>query len=76
MCKSTNVGDICVLEETIDTFKRVQIRRIRYDRDHSEDVKFVDIRCIDSGIIHECIDVRLLFYIMLGFCIKYFLLTT
>jgi len=65
MCTSTNVGDICVLEETIDTFKRVQIRRVRYDRDYSEDVKFVDVRCIDSGIIHECIDVRLLFYIIL-----------
>lgn len=71
MCKSTNVGDICVLEETIDTFKRVQIRRVRYDRDYSEEeVKFVDVRCIDSGIVHECIDVRLLFYIMFEFCKK------
>lgn len=62
VCISTNVGDICVLEESIDTFKRVQIMRIRYDKDSSEDVKFVDVRCIDSGIIHECIDVRSLFY--------------
>jgi len=65
MCTSTNVGDICVLEETIDIFKRVQIIRIRTDRNYSEDGKFVDVRCIDSGITHECIDVRLLFNIIL-----------
>ncbi|XP_025987860.2 putative ATP-dependent RNA helicase TDRD12 isoform X1 [Solenopsis invicta] len=63
MCISTNVGDICVLEETIDTFQRVQIRRIRNDRDCSENVKLVDVRCIDTGIIHECIDVRKLMHI-------------
>ncbi|XP_071638869.1 putative ATP-dependent RNA helicase TDRD12 isoform X1 [Temnothorax longispinosus] len=62
MCTSTNVGDICVLEETIDTFKRVQIRRVRYDRNYSDE-KFVDVRCIDSGIIHEYIDVRKLMHI-------------
>ncbi|XP_024888725.1 putative ATP-dependent RNA helicase TDRD12 [Temnothorax curvispinosus] len=62
MCTSTNVGDICVLEVTIDTFKRVQIRRVRYDRNYSDE-KFVDVRCIDSGIIHEYIDVRKLMHI-------------
>jgi hypothetical protein len=59
MCVSTNVGDVCILEESIDIFKRVQIRRVRFDRDTFEGVKFVDVRCIDSGIIHENIDVRL-----------------
>ncbi|KAG5319174.1 VASA1 helicase, partial [Pseudoatta argentina] len=63
MSTSTNVGDICVLEETIDTFKRVQITRIRYDRDYSEDEIFVDVRCIDSGIVHEYINVRKLMHI-------------
>ncbi|KMQ93903.1 atp-dependent rna helicase tdrd12 isoform x1 [Lasius niger] len=63
VCISTNVGDICILEESIDTFKRVQIMRIRYDKDSSEDVKFVDVRCVDSGIIHECIDVCKLMHI-------------
>lgn len=63
VCTATNVGDICILEESIDIFKRVQIIRIRYDRDDSEDIKFVDIRCIDSGIIHEYIDVRKLIHI-------------
>lgn len=57
------MGDTCTLEESIDTFKRVKIVRIRYDKDSSEDkVKFVDVRCIDSGVIHENIDVRSLFY--------------
>ncbi|KAG5309689.1 VASA1 helicase, partial [Acromyrmex insinuator] len=63
MSTSTNVGDICVLEETIDTFKRVQITRIKYDRDYSEDEIFVDVRCIDSGIVHEYINVRKLMHI-------------
>ncbi|XP_032684935.1 putative ATP-dependent RNA helicase TDRD12 isoform X2 [Odontomachus brunneus] len=63
VCTSTNVGDICVLEESIDTFKRVQIRRIRYDRDTSEDSKFVDVRCIDTGLIHECINICKLIHI-------------
>ncbi|XP_025265669.1 putative ATP-dependent RNA helicase TDRD12 isoform X2 [Camponotus floridanus] len=64
VCISTNVGDICALEESMDTFKRVQIVRIRYDKDSSEDkVKFVDVRCIDSGVIHEAIDVYKLMHI-------------
>ncbi|KAL6261063.1 hypothetical protein P5V15_008590 [Pogonomyrmex californicus] len=63
VCKSTNVGDICVFEETIDIFKRVQIRRIRHDRNHSGNMKFVDVRCIDTGIIHECIDAYKLMHI-------------
>lgn len=66
MSTSTNVGDICVLEETIDTFKRVQIICIRYDKVYSEDEKFVNVRCIDSGIVHEHINVRL-FYIILHY---------
>lgn len=64
MCISTNVGDICVLEETIDIFKRVQIKCVRNDRNCSTDVKLVDVRCIDSGIIHECIDVRHHYFII------------
>lgn len=37
--------------------------RIRNDKDISEDkIKFVDVRCIDSGTIYEEIDVRSLFY--------------
>jgi len=56
MCTSTDIGDVCILEESVDTFKRVQIRCIRYNC--SEEVKFVDVRCIDSGIIHQCVDVR------------------
>ncbi|KYQ56077.1 ATP-dependent RNA helicase DBP3 [Trachymyrmex zeteki] len=63
MSTSTNVGDICVLEETIDTFKRVQIICIRYDKVYSEDEKFVNVRCIDSGIVHEHINVRKLMHI-------------
>jgi len=66
MSTSTNIGDICVLEETIDTFKRIQITRIRYDRDYADDEIFVDVRCIDSGIVHEYINVRL-FYISLHY---------
>ncbi|XP_011858080.1 PREDICTED: putative ATP-dependent RNA helicase TDRD12 [Vollenhovia emeryi] len=62
MCISTNVGDICAFEDTLDTFKRVQIRCIRYDKSYSEDEKFVDVRCIDSGIIHERVDVRKLLH--------------
>ncbi|XP_067204330.1 putative ATP-dependent RNA helicase TDRD12 [Linepithema humile] len=58
MCASTNMGDICVLEESIDIFKRVQIRRVRFIRTTFENAKFVDVRCIDSGIIHENIDAR------------------
>lgn len=58
MCTSTNIGDICVLEESVDIFKRVKIRCIRH-KNSSEEVKFVDVRYIDSGIIAECIDVRL-----------------
>jgi len=61
ICTSINVGDFCVLEDIIDTFKRVQITRIR---SYSEDLKYVDVRFIDSGIIHENIDVRFLFYII------------
>lgn len=58
MCISTNVGDICGLEESIDTFKRVRITCIRQNKDISEvEVKFVDVKCIDSGIIHESINV-------------------
>ncbi|XP_019700247.1 putative ATP-dependent RNA helicase TDRD12 isoform X2 [Harpegnathos saltator] len=63
ICTSTNVGDICVLEGPIDAFKRVQIRRIRYDRDTSEEAKFVDVRCIDTGLVHECVDIRKLIHI-------------
>ncbi|XP_029663616.1 putative ATP-dependent RNA helicase TDRD12 isoform X3 [Formica exsecta] len=64
VCISTNVGDICGLEESIDTFKRVQIMRIRNDKNISEDkVKFVDVRCIDSGIIHEHVNVCKLMHI-------------
>ncbi|XP_014469749.1 PREDICTED: putative ATP-dependent RNA helicase TDRD12 isoform X2 [Dinoponera quadriceps] len=63
LCTSTNVGDICVLEESIDTFKRVQIRRIRYDRGTSEEVKFVDVRCIDTGLIHEYVNIYKLIHI-------------
>ncbi|XP_018050182.1 PREDICTED: putative ATP-dependent RNA helicase TDRD12 isoform X2 [Atta colombica] len=63
MSTSTNIGDICVLEETIDTFKRIQITRIRYDRDYAEDEIFVDVRCIDSGIVHEYINVCKLMHI-------------
>ncbi|XP_071581111.1 putative ATP-dependent RNA helicase TDRD12 [Temnothorax nylanderi] len=62
ICNSTNVGDICVLEETRDAFKRVQIRRVRCDGNYLDE-KFVDVRCIDSGIIHEYIDVRKLMHI-------------
>ncbi|XP_036148716.1 putative ATP-dependent RNA helicase TDRD12 isoform X2 [Monomorium pharaonis] len=62
MCTSTNVGDMCVFEETLDTFKRVQIRCVRNDRVCSDDVKLVDVRCIDSGVIHEGIDVRKLMH--------------
>lgn len=62
MCASVNVGDICVLEESIDTFKRVQIRRFRYDKNTSEEMKLVDVRCIDTGLIHECVNVRFFIY--------------
>lgn len=62
MCASIDVGDICALEESLDTFRRVKIMRIRYDKDTSEDITFVDVKCIDNGIIHECINVRSLFY--------------
>lgn len=62
MCISTNIGDICGLEQYIDTFIRVQIMRIRNDNISEDKIKFVDVRCIDDGIIHEYIDVRSLFY--------------
>ncbi|XP_050453768.1 putative ATP-dependent RNA helicase TDRD12 isoform X2 [Cataglyphis hispanica] len=64
VCISTNIGDICGLLDSIDTFKRVQIMRIRNDKDISEDkIKFVDVRCIDSGIIYDEIDVCKLMHI-------------
>lgn len=60
MSTSTNIGDICVFEESIDTFKRVQIIR---ERNVDEDVKTVDLRFIDSGIIYENINVRKLLHV-------------
>jgi len=61
MCTSTDIGDVCVFEESVNTFKRVQIRCIQYDRDCSKEMKFVDVKCIDSGIIYQRVDVRSLF---------------
>ncbi|KAL0118063.1 hypothetical protein PUN28_009027 [Cardiocondyla obscurior] len=58
MCISTNVGDICALEDILDTFKRVQVLRVNYDSNNFQDVKYVDVRCIDSGIVRESVDVR------------------
>ncbi|XP_029178829.1 putative ATP-dependent RNA helicase TDRD12 isoform X2 [Nylanderia fulva] len=63
VCTSTDVGDICVLEESLDVFKRIQILRIRYDKNTSEDIDFVDVRCIDTGVIHECVNVCKLMHI-------------
>lgn len=63
VCASIDVGDICALEESLDTFRRVKIMRIRYDKDTSEDITFVDVKCIDNGIIHECINVCKLMHI-------------
>lgn len=61
-CTSTNVGDICVLEHPKEKFNRVQIRRIRWDRNVSKDIIFVDLKCVDTGVIYEHINVRLLLY--------------
>lgn len=45
-----DVGCICALEEPVDTFKRVQILNITVD-EGTESPKYVDVRCIDNGVI-------------------------
>lgn len=62
VCTSINVGDICVLDESLDVFKRVQIMHIKLQKLGVENVLFTVVRCIDNGIIHQRIDVRLLVY--------------
>lgn len=44
------MGCICGLEEPVDSFKRVQVLHIETDEE-TGNPKFVDVRCIDNGMI-------------------------
>ncbi|KAG7187945.1 hypothetical protein KM043_013907 [Ampulex compressa] len=50
-CARLEVGLICALEETLDNFKRVQI--LLLEEETLEKSTLVDVRCIDTGIIHR-----------------------
>ncbi|XP_043256530.1 uncharacterized protein LOC122399710 [Colletes gigas] len=49
-CETINVGGVYGLEEPIDSFKRVEILNVETD-DKTDTPKFVDVRCIDNGVI-------------------------
>ncbi|XP_076234936.1 putative ATP-dependent RNA helicase TDRD12 [Calliopsis andreniformis] len=49
-CEAIDIGSICGLEEPLDSFKRVQILYIEREN-KTDNPKFVDIKCIDSGTI-------------------------
>ncbi|XP_076635891.1 putative ATP-dependent RNA helicase TDRD12 isoform X2 [Colletes latitarsis] len=49
-CETVNVGGVYGLEEPIDSFKRVEILNVETD-DKTDTPKFVDVRCIDNGVI-------------------------
>ncbi|XP_054009470.1 putative ATP-dependent RNA helicase TDRD12 [Hylaeus anthracinus] len=49
-CEVIDVGCICGLEEPIDSFKRVQVVNIQREND-TDKPKFVDVRCMDNGVI-------------------------
>ncbi|CAK9807417.1 Putative ATP-dependent RNA helicase TDRD12 [Anthophora plagiata] len=59
-CDIINVGCICGLEEPIDTFKRVQIFHI--ENDEMGCPKFVDVKCIDNGVVLNKVNVYRLLY--------------
>lgn len=47
-----NIGDIYGLEDSIESFKRVQVLQIKDGkRNHFESMKIADVRCIDTGNI-------------------------
>lgn len=52
ICEVINVGSILGLEEPIDSFKRVQILYIKKET-NTNIPKFVDVRCIDNGVIFK-----------------------
>ena len=51
-----DVGCICGLEEPVDTFKRVQILHIEREN-KTENPKYVNVKCIDNGIILNKVEV-------------------
>lgn len=54
-CDKINVGSICGIEVSVDSFKRVEI--IRTVRTENGKVGSVDLRCIDSGLLIQNTDV-------------------
>lgn len=55
-CETLDVGCICGLEEPVDTFKRIQILHI--ERENKTEIpKYVNVRCIDNGVILKKVDV-------------------
>ncbi|OAD56630.1 Tudor domain-containing protein 12, partial [Eufriesea mexicana] len=55
-CRTIDIGYICGLEEPVDTFKRVQILHIKRE-DEIDTPKYVDVKCIDTGVILNKVDV-------------------
>ncbi|KAK1137221.1 hypothetical protein K0M31_001743 [Melipona bicolor] len=60
-CEMLDVGCICGLEEPVDTFKRVQILHIEREN-KTENPKYVNVKCIDNGIILNKLEVYRLLY--------------
>ncbi|XP_043604134.1 putative ATP-dependent RNA helicase TDRD12 isoform X3 [Bombus pyrosoma] len=55
-CETLDVGCICGLEEPVDAFKRIQILHI--ERENKTEIpKYVNVRCIDNGVILKKVDV-------------------
>ena len=59
---TVEVGCICGLEEPVDSFKRVQVLHILKDEE-TGNPKFVDVRCIDNGMILTKLNAYRLLYI-------------
>ncbi|XP_076749741.1 putative ATP-dependent RNA helicase TDRD12 [Xylocopa sonorina] len=68
-CELIELGCICGLEESVDTFKRVQILYIERENE-TESPKWVDVKCIDNGVILYKVNAYRLLYMPEEF-IKY-----
>nr|XP_033337678.1 putative ATP-dependent RNA helicase TDRD12 isoform X3 [Megalopta genalis]XP_033337679.1 putative ATP-dependent RNA helicase TDRD12 isoform X3 [Megalopta genalis]XP_033337681.1 putative ATP-dependent RNA helicase TDRD12 isoform X3 [Megalopta genalis]XP_033337682.1 putative ATP-dependent RNA helicase TDRD12 isoform X3 [Megalopta genalis] len=55
-CESVNVGDICGLEEPVDSYKRVEILSIA-EEGRTDQSKYANVKCIDNGVILNNVNV-------------------
>ncbi|KAF7395116.1 hypothetical protein HZH66_008290 [Vespula vulgaris] len=61
---NVNVGDIYGLEDSIESFKRVQVLQIKDGKsNHFESMEIADVRCIDTGNILNDIKVQKLLWL-------------